>query len=94
MAQCAVAPSEGGINHSRKLLSVGVRWEECGGIVGNLDVGSPSVVNDAYPPKAMSGVLPPLEDDGAVERNFTSGAVEENIATGVAEDSDREEIVS
>jgi hypothetical protein len=25
----------GGINHSRKLLSVGIGWEECGGIVGH-----------------------------------------------------------
>jgi hypothetical protein len=31
-----------------------------GFIVSDLAVGSPSVINDAHPPEAMSGVTPPL----------------------------------
>ncbi len=57
-----------------------------GFVVSDLEVGSPSVINDAYLPEATLGVAPPLEDDFAVESYFASSSMEEYLASGVAED--------
>ncbi len=55
-------------------------------VVSDLEVGSPSIVNNGHPPEAMSGVVPPSEDDFAVESYFASGSMEEYLASGIAED--------
>ena len=57
-----------------------------GFIVSDLEVGSPSVVDNTHPPEAMLGVAPPLEDDFAVESYFASGSMEEYLASGITED--------
>ena len=64
-----------------------------GGIVYDLDVGTPSVINDANSPEAMSGVTPSAKDDLTVECDFAAGGVEEYFATGVTEDWNGEKIV-
>jgi hypothetical protein len=56
-----------------------------GFVVSDLEVGSPSIVNDAHPPEAMLGVAPPSEDDFTVESYFTSGSMEKYLASGVTE---------
>ncbi len=56
-----------------------------GFVVSDLGVGSPSIINYAHPPEAMSGVAPPPEADFAIEGYFASGSMEEYLA-GVTED--------
>ena len=44
----------------------GGRWRGCGGVICDLEVGCPPVVDDAYSPEAMLGVAPTAEDDFAI----------------------------
>ena len=64
-----------------------------GGIVDDLEVGGPSVIDNVNSPEAMSGVSPSAKDDLAIECDFTAGGVEEYFATGVTEDWNGEKIV-
>ena len=64
-----------------------------GVVVFDLDGGSPSVIDDANSPEAMSGVLPSAQNDLTVECDFATGGVEEYLATSVAEDRNGEKIV-
>jgi hypothetical protein len=57
-----------------------------GGIVDDLEVGGPSVIDDANSPEAMSGVSPSAKDDLAIECDFAAGGIEEYFAAGVTED--------
>ncbi len=57
-----------------------------GFVVSDLEVGSPSVVNNAHLPEAMLGVVPPSEDDFTIESYFASGSMEEYLASGITED--------
>ena len=64
-----------------------------GVIVFDLDVGSPSVIDNANSPEGMSGVSPSAQDDLTVECDFATSGVEEYLTAGVAEDRNGEKIV-